>query len=83
MFTLSIPLLIALVSFALGIVRFVWTTFFSKNAKVEAAHEYLVRKKAQLEAERDRLRAALDRIQKEPKKTGQDLEDDLNQKWNK
>lgn len=78
---LTLPALISLVALGLGILRWLWTTFFSKSAKVEAAHEYLVRKKAQLEAERDRLRATTDRIAKEPPKTGEDLVKDLNDKF--
>jgi len=81
MFALSLPVLIALVSFGLGIVRFIWTTFFSKNARVEAAHDWLVQKRTELKAERDRLKATYDRIKKEPPSTGQDVVDKLNSQF--
>ena len=80
MFALRLPVLIALASFAIGIGRWIFTTFFSKNAKVDAILAWSERKKAQLVAERDRLRAANTRIDQEPQKSGQELIDDLNKK---
>lgn len=81
MFALSLPVLIALASFAIGILRWIYTTFFSKNAKADAMLAWAERQKARLVAERDRLRAAEKRIDAEPPKQGQDLVDDLNQKF--
>jgi cell division protein FtsB len=81
MFALSLPVLIALASFAIGILRWIYTTFFSKNAKADAMLAWAERQKARLVAERDRLRAAIKRIDAEPPKQGQDLIDDLNRKF--
>lgn len=81
MITLTIPVLIALFSLFIGIVRWVYTTFFSKNAKADAILAWAERSKERLKAERDRLRAANKRIDAEPPKTGQDLVDKLNQEF--
>ncbi len=81
MVALSLPVIIALISLVLGIARWVFTTFFSKNAKADAILAKVERGKARLEAERDRLRAANKRIDSEPPKTGQDLIDKLNDEF--
>jgi hypothetical protein len=80
-FALSLPVIIGLISIFLGVVRWVYGTFFSKNAKVDAIIAKAERGKARLKAERDRLRAANTRIDAEPPKTGQDLVDKLNQEF--
>lgn len=81
MIALSLPVIIAILSLFIGIVRWVYTTFFSKNAKADAILAWAERSKARAEAERDRLRAANSRIDAEPPKTGQDLVDKLNQEF--
>lgn len=81
MIALSLPVIIAILSLFIGIVRWVYTTFFSKNAKADAILAWAERSRARAEAERDRLRAANSRIDAEPPKTGQDLVDKLNQEF--
>lgn len=81
MITLTIPVIIALISLFIGVVRWIYTTFFSKNAKADAILAWAERSRERLKAERDRLRAANSRIDAEPPKTGQDLVDKLNQEF--
>jgi hypothetical protein len=81
---LSIPLLITVFSVLAGIIRWIYTAFFSKNAKAEALLAWAERKKAEYKVERERLQASYDRIKKEPRQTDETkLVEDLNKKWNK
>lgn len=81
MVTLSLTALIGIASILIATIRWVYTTFFSKNAKADAVLAWVERGKARLKAERDRLRATNTRIDAEPPKTGQDLIDKLNQEF--
>lgn len=80
---LTIPILLGLFTAALGVVRLLFTMFFSASAKWQRMHDWLVAKQAQYKAEWDRLRASYHRIDAEPKKTGQVLIDALNDKFNR
>lgn len=55
--------------------------FFSDSAKLRRLELWLERTKAKGESERERQRADNERIDQQPNKTGQDLIDDLNQKF--
>lgn len=81
MITLSLTALIGIASILIATLRWLYTTFFSKNARADAVLAWVERGKARLKAERDRLRAANTRIDREPPKTGQDLIDKLNKEF--
>jgi hypothetical protein len=81
MVTLSLTALIGIASVLIATARWMYTTFFSKNAKADAVLAWVERGKERLRAERDRLRAANTRIDKEPPRKGQDLIDKLNQEF--
>lgn len=60
--------------------RIVYEIFFSPSAKLARWEKWAAEGKAAARAEKDRLRATEDRIDKEPPKSGQDLIDELNKK---
>ena len=80
---LTIPVLLGLISAFIGLVRFIYTTFFSKNARAEAILKWSQEKQIRLEAERDRLRAANERIDADPPPPPGELGETLTDAWSK
>lgn len=80
---LTVPILLTLVSIALGVVRLGYTLFFSDSAKWQTMHDWLTERRALYKAEWDRLRSSYTRIDKEPPAEGQDLVDQLNKQFKK
>jgi hypothetical protein len=80
---LTLPILLGGLSLLLALARVVWNIWFSPNAKWQAIHDWLLRKRAQEADEANRLEATETRIDKEPPSTGQDLVDRLNKDFDR
>ena len=80
MTTGALAALLPILTGLIAIVKWV-AAYFSDSAVLRRLQLSLERQKARVEVERERLKATYDRIDREPPKSGQALEDDLRKKF--
>ena len=76
----ALVLALGAASLFISLVRLIYGVFWGPAAKLDALQTAITAKIAALNAEKTRLKAEEDAINKQPPKTGTDLADDLNKK---